>query len=419
MLRALKLCAAGLTSAAVFTAPALANPGDLDPSFDGDGTTVTRLARTDWGEAVAVQPNGKIVVAATASGRSAHRFAVVRYTAAGKLDSTFGGNGKVQTKISDCGCASAFALALQPDGKIVVAGMTWVMTSNGLGRARFALVRYRPDGSLDRSFGHKGRVVTNLGPGYDAASAVIVRPNGKIVAAGTAAGFRKIALVRYKPDGTLDPTFGGGGLAFADVAPGRSEGARDLAAQANGKLVAGGSVGALQFALVRFTRSGVLDTSFGGDGVVTADFGDQESAAAVAIQTDGKIVAGGTGEEGGVVLARFKSDGSPDPTFDGDGKVVASIATTANDVVVQEDGRIVAAGTDGLGFGLARFEVDGSLDPTFGSGGTVSTNFPGDDTEVEEVALQADGKLVAVGWTGHSGEFVDWHHVAVARYLGG
>lgn len=418
MLKALILLAAGLASVAVSSAPALANPGDLDPGFNGDGTAVTHLAGTDWGEAVAVQPDGKIVVAATASGRSAHRFAIVRYTAAGKLDSTFSGNGKAQTKISDCGCASAFALALQPDGKIVVAGMTWVMTSNGLGRARFALVRYRSNGSLDRSFGQKGRIITDLSRGYEAAHAVIVRPNGKIVVAGTAAGFRTIALVRYKPDGTLDPTFGSDGEALADVAAGRSEGASDLAAQANGKLVASGSV-ALQFALVRFTRSGVLDTGFGGDGVVTTDFGGQASAAGVATLADGKIVAGGTREEGGVVLARYKSGGSLDPTFDDDGKAVASAVVTVNDVVVQEDGRIVAAGTNGSGFRLARFGVDGSLDSTFGSGGTVSTNFPGDDTEVEEVALQADGRLVAVGWTGHSGEFVDWHHVAVARYLGG
>jgi uncharacterized delta-60 repeat protein len=399
---------------AVSAGVARAAPGDLDASFSGNGKVVTTLASSDFGEAVAVQPNGKIVVAASASGR----FALARYTAGGRLDSTFSNNGTVRTSINRCECASAYAIAVQPDGKIVVSGETQKMALWGRAHSSIALVRYRRDGKLDRSFGHNGKVVTNLGRGWDAANAVIVRPSGKIIAAGTAGG-RTFALARYNPDGTLDPTFDDDGKAFADIAAGRWEEADDLAVQLDGKLVAAGHGPGVEFTLVRFTRSGALDPSFGEAGIVTTDFGGEAWATGVTIQANGKIVAAANAD--GFVLARYNVDGSLDSAFDGDGEVVTPLPRSeAGDLVIQEDGRIIAAGGSSR-FRLARYNPDGSLDSTFGDGGTVSTSFRGQEDWIASVALQANGKIVAVGSTGYWGsdEVDEWHHVAVARYLDG
>jgi uncharacterized delta-60 repeat protein len=362
------------------------------------------------GKAVAVQPDGKIVVAA-----SARFFALARYNSDGTLDSTFSVNGKVLTRDPKRGrVVHAEALALQPDGKIVVAG--WDEEFDDCCDDRFALFRYRANGSLDRSFGGDGRVFTNVARGQDHAYAVVIRPNGKIVAAGTAVARRSV-LLRYTGDGRLDRTFGGGdGVASASFLDGTGhEAAYDLAVQADGKFVAAGEISAGDepfhpLALVRFTRSGALDQTFGPRGWALADA--EDTALGVAIQSDGKIVAAGGP---GFALARFTADGILDPSFDGDGLLQTGFPgfsqPFAQDVVLQPDGKIIACGGGGgdAGFLLARYEVaDGSLDPSFGSNGTVVTpEFP----YAFGLALQLDGKIVAVGHGLGS--------LAVARYLGG
>jgi uncharacterized delta-60 repeat protein len=254
-------------------------------------------------------------------------------------------------------------------------------------------------GELDPSFGRDGRVTTRFSADASG-SAVAIQTDGKIVAAGGAgAGF---ALARYDTDGSLDTTFGTNGK----VTTGFSDGAftTAVAVQSDGKIVAAGGAGG--FALARYDTDGSLDTTFGTGGTVTTSLtsGDNQ-ANGVAIQADGRIVAAGFATPGSpwrhwFALARYRSDGTLDTSF-GDGGIVLTrfgVSGVARAVVLQSNQKIVAAGTNGGGFALARYDSDGSLDTSFGNAGKVAALLPGDASgNVYAVALQPDGKIVAAG----------------------
>ena len=378
-----------------------AAPGDLDPTFSGDGKLLDGILSNgdDQADGVAVQPDGKIVVAGTKYNGSNYDFALVRYNPDGLLDTTFDSDGKVTTPIgtSDEG---AHDVAIQPDGKIVAAGYS----HNG-SNDDFALVRYNSNGSLDTTFDGDGKVTTPIGTLDDIAHAVAIQPDGKIVAAGYG------ALVRYNTDGSLDTTFDSDGKVTTPI------GTSYVAIQQDGKIVAAGSSyngSNNDFALLRYNPDGSLDTTFDGDGKVTTTIGENGSDAyAVAIGPDGKIVAAGrsispqTGYD--FALARYNSDGSLDATFDGDGKVTTadgSCCDFANDVAIQPDGKIIAAGhrfqtLTGYDFKLVRFNTNGSLDTTFDSDGTVVTDFGQSYDVANAIAIQPDGKIIAAGSSGN------------------
>jgi uncharacterized delta-60 repeat protein len=344
---------------------------------------------------------------------------------AGDLDPSFGGDGTVLTGFEAGSHEGASAVAVQPDGKIVVVGST-----TSVAVSEFALVRYEPDGSLDPAFGAGGRVVTDLGPGSGVASAVALQADGKIVVAGQSiASTRDFAIARYMPDGSLDPSFGGDGVVLTDV--GGEDGASGVAVQPDGRIVAAGfsaaaGFAAVDFALARYEPNGDLDSTFDGDGKVVTDIaGAQDGANGVAIQPDGRIVAVGLtssfGFGGDFVLARYLANGALDASFDGDGKAITDLGGPLTDQAValalQPDGKLVAAGASGgfgnFDFALARYAPDGGLDPAFGAGGKVLTDLGGLDT-AWGVAIHADGKIVAVGSSASQGGSED--DFAVVRY---
>ncbi len=400
---------------------ASAAPGDLDWSFSRDGRVLTDVAGGDAGaNAVAIQPDGGIVVAGfSASPGDERRFALVRYHPDGTRDPSFGRGGIVTTRFGDRDAAGE-AVALEPDGRILAAG-TASRPETGWD---FALARYNPDGSLDPSFGHDGRLTTDFAGGADAAYALGLRPDGKLLLAGESQG--DFALARYAPSGDLDPSFGGDGLVATDFA-GLADGADALALQPDGGLVAAGfatkppgGYGDRVSALARYGPDGALDPSFGGDGRAIAQ-GAGRTAYAVARQEDGRIVVAGDGG-----LARVDADGSPDPSFDGGG----SSRTYVRDVrglAVQPDRRLLAAGSTGYSystdFQVSRWDSNGSFDSAFGAvsssqpsylAGAVSDFGTFRDDVARAVAIQADGKVVAVGRSAPGyyspGDF------AVARY---
>jgi uncharacterized delta-60 repeat protein len=407
--------------------PAAAAPGDLDFSFGGNGKVITNFGSgVDEGNDVAIQDDGKIVVVGTTAGR----FAAARYETDGSLDDTFSGNGKVKTNFIG-GFDRGLAVAIQPNGKIVVAGIHGVDSN-----ATFALVRYKPDGTLDDAFGGDGKVKTNFTPAIDGANDLVIQPDGRIVAVGFAgivalAHVGSFALARYRPNGNLDGTFSGDGKARTEFTD-DTDGAFGVALQANGKIVTAGLAGGFNpaFALARHRPNGTLDDSFGGDGRVTTNFspfGAEDRATDVAIQPDGRIVAVGLANEPdfAFALARYHRDGRLDPSFGGDGKVRTGFTSPgidqANAVAIQADGRIVAAGfaepggaSEGV-FALARYASDGGLDDSFGGDGKVTTNFSDTFDGASGVALQVDGRIVAAGVSdateGGDAAF------AVARYL--
>jgi uncharacterized delta-60 repeat protein len=411
---------AGALVLVVTTSPAGAGPGDLDPTFDADGRVTTDFAGdADGAIAVAIQSNGKIV----AAGSSGLDFALARYNADASLDPTFDGDGRVTTDFA--GDADvAWALALQADGKIVTAGRAMVS-----GIEDFALARYNTDGSLDPTFDGDGKVTLDF-DGRDQAFALALQGDGKIVAAGRAevSGIEDFALARYNTDGSLDPTFDGDGKVTTDFA-GRSDAAFAVAIQENGEIVAAGCASCIgtadDFALARYNTDGSLDPTFDGDGKVITDFArDTDQARAVAIQEDGKIVATGltvvaSPFSSDFALARYNTEGSLDRIFSADGKVTtdfAGDADVARAVAIQGDGKIVAGGNADVAgthdFALARYKTDGSLDPLFSGDGRVTTDFAGDTDVAWEVALQGDGKIVAAGGARVSGTA----DLALARY---
>jgi uncharacterized delta-60 repeat protein len=405
--------------------------GDLDPTFGSGGKVTTDLGGVaNHGRSVTLQSDGKIVVAGFLYGSSNRDFALVRYNTDGSLDPSLGTGGKV---ITDLGTDNdtGLSVAVQSDGKIVVAGYS------GSGGAPvpfdFALVRYNTDGSLDPSFGTGGEVITDLGGPVDTAFSMALQSDGKIVVAGSSGTYFptqnfNFALVRYATDGSLDPSFGSGGKVITDFG-GASDSGQSVAVQSDGKIVVAGSSGTnpgnLDFALVRYNTDGSLDPSFGTGGKVTTNLGgSQETAFSVVVQSNGKIVVAGrsgNGSNDDVALVRYNTDGSLDPSFGTGGEVITALGgyiDEGDSVAVQSDGKIVVAGASSNGsnydIALVRYASDGSLDPSFGSGGKIITDLSAGNDVAHALAFQIDGKIVVAGYS-YNGSNDDF---AVVRYLG-
>ncbi|MGW2826271.1 calcium-binding protein [Streptomyces sp. NPDC001443] len=397
---------------------AVAAPGGLDSSFSGDGKVLTDIADDDHAADVAVQPDGKIVSVGSSVDEAVteSRFALTRHNPDGTPDTGFGTGGTVTTAIDNMGpnlqWGEAHAVALQADGKIVVVGSSWREYDDC---CWFIVARYNADGTLDNTFSGDGRVFADFGSPTEAQD-VAVDSSGRIVAAGYYGG--DVAVLRLRSDGTPDTTFGGDGTVTADPAgPVPQEGGhgRALALQPDGKILVGGEVGTTRFdfALLRFNTDGSLDTSFDGDGIVRTDLGDYDSVEGLAVQPDGKIVAAGcSGSRFG--LARYLPNGALDTSFNRTGTVLTPGGAAADVKVQQGDGRIVVAGSTGPGgdFAVRRYNPDGSQDTGFGAGGLATADFGGSDA-ADGVALQPDGKIVAAGGGGPEGDF------ALARFEGG
>jgi uncharacterized delta-60 repeat protein len=404
-----------LVAVGALPAHAHANPGQLDFGFGaGDGILFTNFTRGfDAAYEAVVQSDGKIVVAGEAAGWGG-RISLARYNADGTLDSSFGlGDGKLVTNLTR-GFDGALEVAVQGDGKIVVAG-----TASGAG-GKFALVRYEPDGSLDSTFGGDGIVTTNFTGGADVAYGLVVLSDGKLIAGGRAGGAGgRFALVRYEPDGSLDSTFGGDGKVTTNFTRGDDD-IDTVVIQADGRIVVAGTSNrngrAPHFALARYNANGSLDQSFGGDGKVTTRFSRTfDGAFALGVQpSDQKLVAAGSAG-GKVGLARYRVNGSLDPSFSGDGKLRTDFGPGfeyAEDLVIQSDETIVITGTANWNrrnskFALGRYDANGSLDQSFGGDGKVTTNLtPGIDWAISVAIQPTEDRLVVAGYaSGKGGRF--------------
>jgi uncharacterized delta-60 repeat protein len=379
----------------------MASPGDLDTSFAGDGKKTISFGGVDTANVVLVQPNGRIVVA----GRTAKvptapsRFCVARLRSNGTLDTAFGSGGKrVISFGGDSLGESVFGAALQPDGKIVLAGGSDL---------RAAVARLNPNGSLDTTFSGDGKKTFNWAPGdFSRTQAVLVLPNGKLVVAGfSGPEGGDIQAARLKTNGALDTAFGTGGKARVDF--GDTEFGFAAARQADGRIVVAGRSLGSGAVVARLRANGTLDPDFDGDGRLTLPGGGE--ARAVLMQPDSKIVVtGNPGLSEVTTVTRLNPNGSPDTTFDGDG--TATIDFGAGGAVLQPDGKIVVAGTAQGGIAVARLNANGSPDATFGAAGKATVDF-GAATSGNAVALQPNGRIVVAGQRS-GGDF------AVARLLG-
>jgi uncharacterized delta-60 repeat protein len=419
--------------------------GTLDSSF-GTGGTATFSLNSPAG--MTLDPSGRVDVVGTNVVNSPS-FAVTRLDGSGNLDTSWGGSGLVTTNITGLTSDSAADLTLtQPDGKIVVVGLSQPYDA----RARLAVTRYNPDGSLDSTFGTGGTVLFNFGSAqYLLPRAISVDSSGRLLIAGGTQYFYyspgDFAVLRLNSDGTADTSFGTAGRATVHFPSPYSwatstASATGVTVDAAGDIVLAGSelpygYGNSYFAVARLTSKGSLDTSFGsGSGEVTISYANSsyayetDAAAGVAIDGAGHIIVGGStywytyypsysssnGQH--FAVTRLNSDGSFDSTFGSGGKTTISFAAlaggasgdTAAGVALDPSGRIVVAGTSsgnygsygyGNAFAVARLNAaDGSLDTSFGTGGeaTVSnfaygTSFP----QANRLAIDSTGRIAMVG----------------------
>jgi uncharacterized delta-60 repeat protein len=396
--RTLFVAACGALVLAVTAGSAMAGPGDLDATFGG-GDGVFMNGFTTGINAIRVLADGKIVaVGATDGNASGQNFALMRFTADGSFDTTFGGgDGKVTTNFLKYG--NAEALAVQGNGKIVVVGEAISDADGG----DFAVARYNSNGTLDTTFSGDGELLTSFGRS-DAAYGVAIR-NTKIVVVGrggTDPAFN-FAVARYTSAGKLDATFSGDGKATTNFI-GRDE-ARGISITPGGKIVVAGiahieaSPAASRIALARYLTNGALDTTFSGDGKVTAFVPDYKESGAygVALDPDGRVVVGGyaitNSDYDHLMFARFDAAGTADATFGGTGYVVVEAGTVLEglwDVVLPGDGTVVGAGYSYRAAVVVRLDGAGVPDATFGGDGIVLLTPGGPDAYHE-------GRAVAVG----------------------
>ena len=334
-------------------------------------------------------------------------FPLATFSQDGSLDLTFDNDGIVNTSLigfytPEYICdGSTFAVTIQADGKIVTAG--------GI----YALARYNTNGNLDNTFGTAGIVITSfVSEGF--ANAMAIQADGKILATGEGnnVGVDAIALTRYNINGSLDNTFGTAGIVTTSI--GNACGGSAIAIQTDGKIVVAGyglsSNNQFCFAIARYNTNGSLDNTFGTAGIVTTIIGGAYSSFAyvLAIQADGKIVVAGdnaiNNNQDVIALTRYNINGSLDNTFGTGGIVTTLIGTScrASALAIQADGKIVVAvGSNNLNFTLLRYNTNGSLDNTFGTAGIITTVI-GIVSAAADIAIQADGKIVAAGGSGSS-----------------
>ena len=366
------------------------NPdGALDTTFGNGGIVTTDFGADDFGYGLAIQADDKIVVVGNTRtlDKSSSAIAAARYNSDGSQDSTFAEDGiftldlAVESDIAE-------AVAIQTDGRIVLA-----VESENFAPSDFTVVRLNSDGSLDTSFGGNGVVITAFGPGHDIPyGGLLLQDDGKIILHGiTETGILPskefdVGVARYDRSGRLDPSFGAGGKVVTDLGT-NWEASFAGALQSNGKIVLAGVVDHLyssssldtesDIALLRYNSDGSLDTTFADSGIEIRDLGGSHEGliwGGLAIQTDGKILAAGY-SSGDFLVLRYHSNGSLDISFGNGGFVITDFGDGSDygrAIAIQADGKIVVAGSAYAGadndFAVARYNPDGSMDTTFGAG---------------------------------------------------
>lgn len=381
---------------------------ELDTTFGSGGKTVITFGALAWAQDMVVQPDNKIIMVSSCNHIQLSRvpFCAIRVNENGTFDNTFHSNSPtgspgVFTFFDSSGNGNALGAALQSDGKVISVG--WVP---GNGTEDAALVRYNPDGSHDSSFGSGGKVLTDVTPGSnDRAERVALQPDGKFVIVGTTG--TALFVARYLSNGTLDDSFGKDGI--ARVLPGDAALGKSIAVQLDGKIVAGGRIPG-SYLMTRFNPDGSIDTTWDSDGIqIIPATSPRNGIISVGIQMDGRVVALGHGN----TLFRFNSDGSPDTGFDGDGSRVALNDKEPLYMMVSASGKINVVGTGippscqfgfpcptpDLRFFTARYGPDGSPDTAYSGDGFLEIDISGPYDGARTIAVDPIGRVVVGGLT--------------------
>jgi uncharacterized delta-60 repeat protein len=380
-----------------------AQDGALDLTFSTDGKAYATAPSLNQSlSKTFVQKDGKVVIVGRAANCCGYDFSVARFNADGTPDATFDGDGVVVTEFTSSSNVWDIptTVTVQPDGKILAAGIS---------NQDFAIARYNLDGSLDATFDGDGKVMTSIGS-TDEIYSIMVLPDGKILVGGTSySGISRFALARYNPNGSLDASFGSGGIATHAFFSGNHV-IYSLARQADGKIVAAGTING-NFAVARYNVNGTPDLTFSGDGVFSTDFFGNETAYSVAIHPDGRIIAAGVSDFQTLVMS-ITPTGGHDNSFDGDGIIKTTYSSSADaiySILIQNDGKVVIAGTSwsatSSDFLVVRYMPNGALDPSFDGDGILMLDMG--SSEAYATIMGWNNRLVVAGYSGS--------HLAVAR----
>jgi uncharacterized delta-60 repeat protein len=395
-----------------FSAIRLNPDGSLDTSFGVYGKIIIPAGRqADRVADIAIQPDGKILLAGEAYNGTDSEFAVIRLNYNGSLDNTFDNDGKVLADIVT-GPDHLSSMSLQNDGKILLAGS---------GESDYLVVRLITDGSFDSSFANDGKLTIDVGSMFDYANDITTDSSGKILAAGYSStgpgryGFSNdFSVVRLHPDGTPDSTFSEDGKLIIPIGPinGSIDEGKCITTDKTGSIYIAGSTALnlenVDFAVVKLNVNGIVDSTFSADGIQSFQVGNaNDIATASAVLPEGKIIVGGysqgiDGDDFSVL--KLMPDGSPDSSFGNSGKLyydLGSFADHAEALAVQQDGKILLAGSvrDSLNtdFAVVRLNPDGTPDSDFGMKGKLIISLSEYDDEAKDMIILSDGDILIGG----------------------
>ncbi|MBS1745722.1 MAG: T9SS type A sorting domain-containing protein [Bacteroidetes bacterium] len=418
---------------------AVAQPGTLDTTFGEEGKVLstTLLGLPYAAQSIIVEKDGDILVG---SGEGT-AFLLKQFLNNGYPDSAFGNAGETRTKFENYLDAYIISVSVTNDNKIIAAGIG----DGGLGshNSDILLARYFENGKLDSSFGTNGKVIGNFNL-IEIISCMKITNEGKILVAGYCEagedGKDNCFLAQFNSDGSVDTNFGDSGKVITDVDSFYQSYINSIAITPDGGIIAAGSAKYIpnfkqdQMLLAKYTADGKPDTGFGNNGLVFTNVGpDADYAYAVAIQNDGRIVVGGVAnyfalDSAAMAVVRYNIDGSLDQSFNNTGFLSIFFGTdnaVAKALVIQPGGNFILGGSKGpdyssppnyaaADFALASVTKDGKIDSSFGSNGVVTTDFSGNQDGCYALALQADGKIIAVG--GSVDPNLQIGYIALARY---
>ncbi|MCH8325673.1 MAG: T9SS type A sorting domain-containing protein [Bacteroidetes bacterium] len=392
-----------------------AQPGSLDLSFGVNGKVITSLSSlNNIAQDVALQSDGKIIVTGFLLSDSSYKFVTVRYNPNGSLDASFGNGGVVITQIGNTD-DKATSIKIDTSGYIYIGGYTWTGS-----KYDFALLKYKTDGTLDTRFNNSGIVTTSVGIFDDMANSLALQNDGKIIQSGISERVLNLefAIVRYNTDGTLDNSFGTGGVITTAISTFDNR-AQSVASLNDKRILLAGYSNSLtdnNFTVVRYKQDGTLDNTFGDEGKVATEIGKADDfAKSVLIENGGKILVSGYSFDGSknvFSVVRYKIDGTVDSTYGVDGIKMLSlnnIDDKGSASVLQSDGKLIIGGVSSNGsnfdFALTRLDSTGNIDASFGN---VITDILSFDDTLTSVILQDDGKILAVGgaYNGSNYDFV-------------
>lgn len=404
---------------AVMTGPQVfAQSGTLDLTFDADGIYTNDVSATglDVAYGIAEQADGKIVVAGYTTNNAVTDALVIRMNNDGSPDLSFDADGKVVMDLSLGGSERLYDVLIQPDGKILCAG--YIDNGNDLD---VVLVRLKSDGSYDNSFGAGGKVQSDFSQGEDdLAFAITLQPDNKIVLAGRSqlAGSSNILVARYTAAGVLDTSFDVDGSVTFDQGNGGDDALYDVEVAADGKILAAGyarfAANQNNMLVVRLDDAGQPDLSFSLDGFFNANLQTGADAFAWALKAlpGGQVLIAGSSSLNGnsdAMLMKLKDNGTLDFGFNTDGRAYYDFSLGGTDAFrkleIQTDGQIIAGGymqnaITGRDLLAARIDANGDLDPTFGASGWASADVLTNSTDnMRSMALLSDGKIMVGGYS--------------------